>query len=136
MYGFEARHAEQVSRPCDEGVDVRLLVSALVRVWRNILAHIGAIASVSMAVTCEQGVGHGAHVVPLISVGREGHRLATRLQVAQPHADGENVHLPPGVVDVVLALHVEAGGLQQIGHRRAVGRVSTMADVQRPGRIG
>ena len=62
--------------------------------------------------------------------------LAAQFQITQPHAGGENVHLPAGVVDVILAVHVEAGGAQQIGDRRAVRRAAPVADMQRPGRIG
>ena len=58
-----------------------------------------------------------------------------QLEIAQPDADREDVHLPAGIVDVVLAVHVVAGGLEQVGERRADRRPAAVADVQRAGRI-
>ena len=57
------------------------------------------------------------------------------LEVAQPDARREDLHLPAGVVDVVLALHREAGGVEQVRERGAEGGVSAVADVQRAGRV-
>ena len=42
----------------------------------------------------------------------------------------------PGVVDVVLAVHLEAHGGQQIRHHRAIGRATAVAHVQRPRGVG
>jgi hypothetical protein len=33
------------------------------------------------------------------------------------NADREDVHLPAGIVDVVLAVHAEAGRVEQVGER-------------------
>ncbi len=77
-----------------------------------------------------------AHVVALIPVGREGDVLAAHLEIAHPHRDAEDVHLPAGVVHVVLARHIEAGRFEHVGKARPVGGATTVTDVQRPGRIG
>ncbi|MBS1225254.1 MAG: hypothetical protein H6R24_1932 [Proteobacteria bacterium] len=57
-------------------------------------------------------------------------------QIAQPNAGGQNVHLPAGIVDVVLAVNLVADGFQQVGDGGAEGRTAAVADVQRAGGIG
>ena len=73
-----------------------------------------------------------AHVVAAIAIGRKWNRLAGQLQVPQPHADGEDVHLPAGIVDVVLAKDAVPGGGEQRSQGRAVSRLPAVADMQRP----
>ena len=59
-----------------------------------------------------------------------------QFQIAQPGRQGQNVHLASGVVDVILAGYVPASEFEQRRKTRAVGRAASVADVQRPGRIG
>ena len=57
------------------------------------------------------------------------------LQVARLHRRREQIHLQARVVEVVLALHDLAGGLQRPGQRVAQRRVPRVSDVQRPGGV-
>ena len=79
--------------------------------------------------------GDRQQVVAAIAVGREREPFAAALEVAQPDADREDVHLPAGVVDVVLAMHAEAGRVEQVGERGAECCVSPVTHVQGAGRI-
>jgi hypothetical protein len=56
----------------------------------------------------------GMHVVAAIAVRWERQRCAGGLQVPQPGAEREDIHLPAGIVDVVLAVHAVAGDAQKI----------------------
>jgi hypothetical protein len=56
--------------------------------------------------------------------------------MAQPHAEREDVHLAPGIVDVVLAVHGIPAGLEEIGQHRSDGGAASVTDMQRSGRIG
>ena len=127
----KAGRAEQRPGALDDGVDVRVLV-ALGRIRRQVREHDrgGLMQRASRAL--DQLVGDRAEVIAAIAIGWERELFAEALQVAQPHARGEDFHLPPGVVDVVLAVHVEAGGVEQVRERRAERRVPAVADVQRP----
>ena len=68
-------------------------------------------------------------------LGKRRHLAALRLEPAQPDADAEDVHLPAGIVDVVLAIHRVARRLEQVADGVAVGSVPTVTDVQRTGRV-
>ncbi len=72
-------------------------------------------------------------LVDLLGVGDVG---AALLQVAQPDAEGEDLHLPAGVVDVVLALDAVPRRLEHPHEGVAVGRPPPVPDVQRAGRVG
>ena len=56
--------------------------------------------------------------------------------VTQKRRARERIDLRTGVVDVVLARHLEAGENQQVGQRVAEHGAAAMADMHRPGRIG
>ena len=43
-----------------------------------------------------------------IGIGGKREVLAAALEIAQPRADRQNIHLAAGIVDVVLALHAVA----------------------------
>src|SRR5882757_2112440 len=75
------------------------------------------------------------YVVTAIAVGGKRNTFATLLQVPKPGADGEDVHLPSGIVDVVLAADTEADGVQQVGERRAVGGLAAVSHVQWSGGV-
>ena len=60
---------------------------------------------------------------------------AERLEVARLDRGAEPVHLPAGVVEVVLALHRVARGLEQPRDRVTEDGVARVADVQRPRRV-
>jgi len=49
-----------------------------------------------------------------IGIGRKGEPFTATLQIAQPGADRQDVHLAPGVIDVVLALDAVARRLEKI----------------------
>src|SRR4029077_2453184 len=70
-----------------------------------------------------------------IAVLRKRQRFACELEITHPGADREDVHLAPGIIDVVLARYREACGREDVGECRAIGRLPPMPDVQRPGGI-
>ncbi len=128
--------AQQLARPGDEGVDVLLLVATVGLVGRHAVEDLVGAVAVVVAMLAVQSGGDVPDVVTLVAVARKGQLLARQLQVAQPHRGGENVHLAPGVVDVVFAVHVEAHRFEQIGHHGTVGRTAPVAHVQGTGGIG
>jgi len=131
----EARGSEQLARARDERIDVGLLVAGggirrQPREQRRGAAPQGGLRSRGLEVG-----GERAHVVAAVAVLGKRQLLAAQLEIAHPGADREDVHLPAGVVDVVLAGHLEADGREDVGERRPVGRLAAVADVQRPGGI-
>ena len=60
----------------------------------------------------------------------EGHLILEQGEIAQPGGQSEDVHLPAGIIDVVFAVHREAG--KSSTSDDAVGCATPMADVQRP----
>ena len=96
---------------------------------------IGTVAQ-AVALLLAQRAGDVVDVIAAVAVVGEAQLLAAEFEIAQPHAGGEDVHLPAGVVDIVLALHLKPAGFQHAGEAGAVGRAASMADVQRAGRIG
>ncbi len=75
-------------------------------------------------------------IVALVAVAGKGKGLAAKVQVAQVNAGREYVHLPAGIVDVILTVYLVAGGDQQVGNRGAISCAAPVTDVQRPGRVG
>ncbi|EHM52998.1 hypothetical protein HMPREF9080_02031 [Cardiobacterium valvarum F0432] len=61
---------------------------------------------------------------------------AAVLHVAPIDGQGKDIHLPPGIVDVVFVVHLMPVGAQDVGQRRAIGRTASVANVQRSGRVG
>ena len=75
-------------------------------------------------------------VLRAITIRGKGHALARELEVSQVHADREDVDLPAGIVDVVLAIDGVPGGLEQVAERRTIGGAAAMADVHGAGGVG
>jgi hypothetical protein len=117
----------------DERIQVRLGV-LLDR--RHVVHHLLGGAHVALAVRCRDGGGHVVHVIALISIGRKRHHHRLHLEVAQPGGQRQDVHLPAGVVHIVLALDVETRGREHVGQACAVGGAAPVPHVQRPGWIG
>ena len=88
-----------------------------------------------VAFALQQIGGDVADVVALVAVSRKRKALAAGFQISQPDAGGQNVHLPTGIVDVVLAMYQPAIGNQQVGHASAKRTMATVTHVQRPGRV-
>ena len=78
---------------------------------------------------------HVAHVIALIGVGRKEDADAAQFQVAQPGGQRQDVHLPAGIVDVILAGDTIAGGIENIREARAERCAAPVADMQRAGGI-
>ena len=76
-----------------------------------------------------------ANVFAAIAIRGELELSADAFQVPQPHAQRQDVHLAAGVVDIVFALHVETGRLENVRDARSIGRPPTVPDVERPGRV-
>ena len=126
--------AEERPGPLDHGVDVQVLVARR-RVRREVGENGGCGAHQGTSRALDELVGDRAEVIAAIAVARERELFAEAFEVAQPDARREDIHLPAGVVDVVLAMHAEAGGVEQVGERCAERSVATVADVQRTRRI-
>ena len=80
--------------------------------------------------------GQVGDVGALVAVGRRLGRPAQQAQVGRLDAGPELVDLAAGVVEVVLALDLVAGGGEQVGQGVAGRGEAGVADVQRPGRVG
>ena len=77
-----------------------------------------------------------AHVVAPVRRLRK-HDLNPQLfEIAQPNAQRQNVHLPTGVVEVVLTLHVMAHSDEKRGQAVTIGGSPSVPDVQRAVGIG
>ena len=76
-----------------------------------------------------------AHVPAPIAVRGKRDRLPAALQVPQPYAQREDVHLAARVVDVVLALHVVPGRFEEVRDAGAVRGAPSVPDVQRAGGV-
>ena len=113
----------------DEGVEVRILALGGRR-----LAQVAAKPNVVLP---GQLPGHVPDVLSLVAAAgeRRAARPVDNLQVAQPYAESQDVHLAARVVHVVLAFDVPAHRLEQIGHRRTAGRAAPVSDVERTGRV-
>ena len=75
------------------------------------------------------------NVVALIDALWQGIVATAVLHVAPIDRQGEDIHLPPGVVDVVFVVHLMSVGTQDVGQRRAVSSTASVADVQWSGRV-
>ena len=131
----EGRIADQLPRPHDQGVDVDILVASLRLVGRQTVEHRPDFAVQRVALLAVQLIGDRDDIGAAIAVCRKGEFPAATFQIAQPCTDRQDLHLASGIVDVVLAAHVVADRLQQVGDRCAERRMPPMADVQRPGRV-
>ena len=112
------------------------LVAALRFVGRQAVHHFGGAALEGVADLAAQLARDLDDVVAFVAIVGEAQGHARQFVVAHPHRHREDVHLPAGVVDVVLALHGVAGGLEQGRDGGAVGRAAAVADVQRAVRVG
>ena len=72
------------------------------------------------------------YVVALVDALWQGAVAAADLHVAPIDGEGEDVHLPPGVIDVVFVVHVVAVGAQDVGQGRAVGGAAAVATCKGP----
>ena len=88
-----------------------------------------------VAVLAHDVGGVGRDVLAVVAVLGHLGVAAERLEVARLDRGAEPVHLPAGVVEVVLALDGVAGGLEQARDRVAEHGVARVADVQRPRRV-
>ena len=76
------------------------------------------------------------NVITLVAIAGEGEGFTAGLQVAQPYAGAEDVHLAAGIVHVVFALHVVACSSEHVGNTGAIGGAATVANMQWPGGVG
>ncbi len=135
--------AQQALGGGDQPVDMCFLVAALVLVpvrRRGVGGHatedLFAVHAIGIAMLAVQGRGDIPDIVAPVAVARKAQALAAEFQVTQPDRGAEDVHLTPGVVDVILAVDLETDRLQQIRDHRAVRGPATMPDMQRAGGIG
>src|SRR6185503_6371587 len=88
-----------------------------------------------IAILLAESLRNVANVLAMIGDLRKTNRLARLFSDAHPNAHREILDLRARVVVVELARHAPAGPLEQRGDRVAKGRLTTVTDVQRPGRI-
>jgi len=122
--------AEHALGGLDHGVEAQLLV----RLGERRRERPGALAEPRPMLGPDRR-RHGADVPALISIDGERHGLAAELEIAQPRRQGEDVHLPPEIVDVELAGDIEARGGEHVGEACAVGRAAAVSHMQWAGRI-
>ncbi len=130
----ETIRAQQLTRARDERIDVGLLV-ARGGIRGQVGEHARRRASQLLAHQGFELVRERAHVVAAVTVLRKRQLLAAQAEIPQPGADGEDVHLPSGIVDVVLARDLKPHRGENVRERRAVGRLASMTHMQRPGRV-
>jgi hypothetical protein len=136
--------AQQGAGTFDQGVDVGFLVARrdhLARfvadlVRRRVLEHPRRRSHIGAAVFGVEAGGDVAHVIAPVAVAGKAKLFAAVLQIAQPNAGGQDIHLPAGVVDIVFAVNPVADRFQQIGDGGAERRAAAVADVQRAGGVG
>ena len=132
---FVACAPEQGASTCDQRVDMRFLVAT----GRLVGGHafhqgLGVDGEVPADIAFQRGRDF-MHVRAAIAVRGKRDRYPPALEVTQPHAQREDVHLAAGVVDVVLALHVESGRFEDVGDACAVRGTPAVSDVQRAGGV-
>ena len=134
-HAAERRIAEKPARAHDDRIDVRVLVAALRFVGRKIPEDLRGAPDERRSLGCVQVRRDGDEVIAAVAVRGEYEPLAAFLEVPEPRARGENFHLAPGIVHVVLARHAIAHGLEQIRHARSISGVTAVPDVQWPGGV-
>ena len=130
--GVETFLAKQSPGFVDQGLDVGLFVArGFVR--RHILEQ-GVCVNGCRGIDRNLG-SDVTDIVATITGARKIELCLPALEPTQPDADAEYVHLASGIVDVILAIHREARGLEQVTDRGAVGGETAVADVQGAGRV-
>src|SRR6185437_4661413 len=126
--------ADQLSCAIDQRIDVGFLVSrGLIR--RQSFEHRSR-GSQQLSGYLERNIaGDRADVFTAVSVCGKRKVLTVQLEITQPHADGEDIHLPPRIVDVVLATDAKSDCVQYVGKCRTVSGLTPMPDMQRTGRV-
>ena len=132
---LEADVADQFTRARDHGIDILVLVTAGGGIRRQVGEHLRGGLLKCVADLHAQQRCYGENVVAAIRVLRKDNGLPALFDIAQPDTDGEDLHLSSRVVDVELAVHIEARSLQQIAQRGAISGLPTMTHMHRPGGI-
>ena len=91
---------------------------------------------VALALCLVELARHVAHIVSLIGIRRKRQRRPGDFEIPHPCGQRQNIHLPAGVVDIILTGHGEPRSFEQTGKACPVGRAAPVSHVQRPGRIG
>ena len=89
----------------------------------------------SFAVPFDEPARDVADVIALVAVLGEVRRASELFEVPAPYRGGEDLHLPAGVVEVVLALHAVPRPLEEPGESVAEDGVAAVTDGERPGRV-
>src|SRR6185369_17274518 len=89
-----------------------------------------------IAVLRTEPLGDRHEVVARVSPFGQRYVAPTRLLIARPRRLAEQAHLPPEVVDVILALDIPARRLEEARRHVAEDGATPVADVQRSGRVG
>ena len=133
---FVALVPEQGSGTSDQGVDVGFLVAPGRLVGRHCVHKRHNVDREVPADITLEGSRNLVNVRTAIAVRGKFNRRSATLQVPQPHAQREDVHLTAGVVDVVLALDVEPGRFEDVRNAGSVRCTPAVPDVKGPGGIG
>src|SRR5262249_30969096 len=127
QYAAESVGSNQLAGPVDHRIYVGILVAGR-GIRGKVRQHRGGRALKLAAHFGAQLLRERQYIISAIPVRWKRKALATLLQISQPRADPENVHLAPGVVDVVLATDAEPDCVQQISKSRAIGGLPSVAD--------
>ena len=127
---------EKLARAFDQCVHARFdgVFIAIGRFGQR-LQHSGCSTLQALTVRRFEFHGAGAHVVSLVGVRRKRQRHAAQSPGSAARPIRQDVHLPAGIVDVILTGNHIAGGIEQVRQACAVGRATAVADMQRAGRI-
>ena len=108
------------------------LQAALGQLWWRVVAALQP----AVALLVLELPGHVDHVRALVAAIGQRDLASELLLIASEQGPAEEADLRAGVVDVVLALDLEAGGVQHRGQCVSENRAASVADLQRSGRVG
>src|SRR5665213_977444 len=126
---------EEHTRARNHGVNIGIAI-ALRCISRQARGKLAFPVLQCRAAARQQLSGDRHDVVAAVAAGGKRKFFAAQLQIAQPDADREDVHLPAGIIDVVLAVDAMADGGEKIGNTGAVGGAVAVTHMQGAGRIG
>ena len=115
---------------------MQLFITAVWLICRYPLQHRSDRVTKGILLFTVQGCGDIPNIVSLITVAGEGDLLSTEIEIAQPDAGCQDIHLTTRIIDIVFTVYLIACGLQQAGGSCSVCSPTTMAHMQGAGGVG
>ncbi len=115
---------------------MRFPASATGFVWRQVIDNLVSFKPPLITDLIADLAGDIVDIVTPVPVFRESQLFATQFQVAEPDTDGEDIHLPAIVIDIVLTLNPVSRSLENAGQAGAIGGAPAVTDMQWPGGVG